>query len=75
MSLQRWCQGETLMSLRHHPDGPLMGRAKPHIGGGSKAHVSMMQHKYMNNSNTLAVVTLFTVDVETGAKLREEWRW
>jgi hypothetical protein len=63
------------MSLSHHPDGLLMGRAKPHTGGGSKAHVSMMQHKYMNNSNTLAVVTLFTVDVETGAKLGEEWRW
>jgi hypothetical protein len=31
--------GGTLNSLKHHPNGPLMGRAKPHAGDGLKAQV------------------------------------
>jgi hypothetical protein len=66
------CEGEILIS--HHMrrfGGPQMGQAKPHIGGGPEAQVPIIQHK-RNYSNTPAVPTLATIDVETRAKLGEE---
>jgi hypothetical protein len=63
--------GETLMSPMCCLDGPLMGRAKLHIGGGPRAQV---QYKYMDSSNTpLVVLTLAMTNVETGVTLGKEW--
>jgi hypothetical protein len=59
---------------RRHPDESLMAWVKPHARGSPEAQVTIIQHKYMNNSNTPPVPTLATTGVETGAKLREEWR-
>jgi hypothetical protein len=44
-----------------------MGRAKPHVGGGSEP----MYLYYNTFSNTPAVETLATVNVETGPKIQK----
>jgi hypothetical protein len=59
------------VSPRRTPNGP--NRAKPHAGGGTRAQVPIIQYK-RNHSNTPPVSTLATADVETRAKLEEEWR-
>jgi hypothetical protein len=54
--------------------GPLTGRAKPHAGGGPGVQVPIIQHKSGIILTPPAVLTLTTTNVETRAKLREEWR-
>jgi hypothetical protein len=49
-----------------------MGRAKNHAEGGPEAQVPILQHKSGIILTPLAVPTLATTDVETGAKLKEE---
>jgi hypothetical protein len=39
-------------SPRRHPNEPLMDRIKPHTRDDLRAQVPIIQHKYMNISNT-----------------------
>jgi hypothetical protein len=47
-------EGETLNKPQALPRGPLMGRDKPHTGGGPRAQEPIIQHK-RNRSNTKQV--------------------